>query len=415
MGRGEFGAVPLTTIVPLLTLSFLLATSAQCGLEDKLARLVDTGGVHVEDLDGKVLLSWRGDELGIPASVLKLATAAFVLETLHPETRLTTEFVYDRKTKTLQVKGFGDPFLVSDELRIVVDSLIVLGVDEISSLIADCSNFKTPISIDGRGSSFNPYDAGMAALAVNFNTIVVDISTDGTVHRGEPETPLTPSAVELGRRFGKSGLHRLPIRDGERAGPLYALELFRALLREKGLEVGETMRQGEFTAEEPTIYLHKNRLSIEEMVAGMLEYSNNLVANSLLMAAALEINQEPVSLEDSALLLELFVRNRLDARSAVIKEGSGLSRRNLMTPRDIVRILHSLKVRGWGNLLPIYDGTRAKSGTLLGISCLAGYLALPNGRTVCFSLLLEGGIKSRDRVLDLIKRERSLVNQQMIQ
>ena len=52
------------------------------------------------------------------------------------------------------------------------------------------------LRLDGRGVSDNPYDAGNAALVVNFNTLFVQIN-DGVVSSAESQTPITPLAKKL--------------------------------------------------------------------------------------------------------------------------------------------------------------------------------------------------------------------------
>ena len=83
--------------------------------------------MYVEDMDGTVLLSWHARNALIPASVLKLGTAIYVLDSLGEDYHPRTTFLYDPVNGELCVRGTGDPFLVSDELRIAVDSLKALG------------------------------------------------------------------------------------------------------------------------------------------------------------------------------------------------------------------------------------------------------------------------------------------------
>jgi D-alanyl-D-alanine carboxypeptidase/D-alanyl-D-alanine-endopeptidase (penicillin-binding protein 4) len=100
------------------------------------------------------------------------------------------------------------------------------------------------------------------------------------------------------------------------------------------------------------------------------------------------------------------------ARSLGVKaklvDGSGLSRSDRAAPREVVRLLNSLRrERGFRSLyasLPIAgrDGTlagrmrsgpargrcRAKTGTLTGVSALSGYCITRSGRTLTFSILM---------------------------
>jgi D-alanyl-D-alanine carboxypeptidase/D-alanyl-D-alanine-endopeptidase (penicillin-binding protein 4) len=403
LGGRQLGAFSLTVLLILCVLVVAKEAESNPGqIEQELGNLAACGGILVEHSNGEVLLSVFPDIPRVPASVLKLATASFVLKTLGSEARLQTLFAYDESRRTLAVIGGGDPYLVSDELRCIADSLKALGIKDVALLTADCSAFRTPIVVDGQGDSSNPFDAGISAFAVNFNTVVVHVSADGTIGQGEPETPLTPGAAAIGRRFGRPGIHRLPIPDEEQEGPYYALELLAALLREKDIHVGESKRLLVSDGSMPVVYIHRNRRTVAEMVELMLEYSNNFAANMLLLAAARHIEGKPVDLEEAATLLTDFVRHEIGGSQTVALEGSGLSRRNRMSPRDVVRTLQYLSDNGWSGILPDYNGVIAKSGTLMGISSLGGYLNSPKGGEARFALLLEGAQDLRDKVLSVL-------------
>lgn len=387
----------------ILAAVFVLAASTG-SIERDIARVVSVGGVHVEDDSGTVLVSWHSDDLLVPASVLKLATAAAALHELGPDTRLFTDFNYDPSSGRLCVVGGGDPFLVSESLSRAADSLVAHGITHVACLVADAELFVQPLAVDGRGTSANPYDAGVSALSANFNSIAVSIGTDGTVAPGESETPLTPMAREMGRRVGRSGVHRLPIRDGQAAAPRYALELVRELLRERGVTTEDSMGVSSCCGESPPFYRHPSVQTVAGTAAAMMEYSNNVIANMLLLSAAAHHFGRPVGMDDARGFLHDFLADELGLTGFEVQEGSGLSRGNRMTSRQVVAVLHHLRTRGADSLLPLHHGVRAKTGTLSGIACLAGYLDLPDGRVASFAILLEGQLGLRDKVLRILRR-----------
>ena len=91
--------------------------TSQTELDFKLKSLVNEGSVLIAD-EKNILYRYPKDEnpLLIPASILKLATALAALHYLGPDFRYQTNF-YLSERGSLGIKGFGDPFLVSEELR----------------------------------------------------------------------------------------------------------------------------------------------------------------------------------------------------------------------------------------------------------------------------------------------------------
>jgi D-alanyl-D-alanine carboxypeptidase/D-alanyl-D-alanine-endopeptidase (penicillin-binding protein 4) len=81
-----------------------------------------------------------------------------------------------------------------------------------------------------------------------------------------------------------------------------------------------------------------------------------------------------------------------------LQEGAGLSRKNRLKPTQLVSLLHDFK--RWKHLLPKKEtGVYAKSGTLKGVSTLAGYL-VRNNEWKPFALMMNQHVphKLRNRI-----------------
>ncbi|MGA7279461.1 MAG: D-alanyl-D-alanine carboxypeptidase, partial [Desulfocapsaceae bacterium] len=111
--------------------------------------------------DGRVIAELAADQHFIPASIVKIATALTVLEILGPDHRLKTEF-FLRDQSILCIKGYGDPFfvseIVSETVTAISASLKDRGINEIDDLILDESFFALEQSYPaGSEQSDNPY------------------------------------------------------------------------------------------------------------------------------------------------------------------------------------------------------------------------------------------------------------------
>ncbi|GIT06592.1 MAG: hypothetical protein CM1200mP30_02220 [Pseudomonadota bacterium] len=148
---------------------------------------------------------------GLPASVQKFATALAALHFFGSQFRFSTDFYMDQNNE-LGIRGNGDPFLVSEEWQKIAEKLSDLPtVPKISQgLFFDTSLFEENIQIPGIKYSLNPYDAGIGALVVNFNTVYLKVDKNGTIYSAEEQTPLTPLAKHLGKKL-TSGTHRVSI------------------------------------------------------------------------------------------------------------------------------------------------------------------------------------------------------------
>ena len=127
-----------------LAVGFLALTSAVSATDNELpirvqsalnARSVphDSLSIFVTDLDtGETILDWRGDEPRNPASTIKLLTTLVALDVLGPAYRWRTD-VYvagdlsDGKLDgDLVLKGYGDPFLVTERVWQLLRNIRVL-------------------------------------------------------------------------------------------------------------------------------------------------------------------------------------------------------------------------------------------------------------------------------------------------
>jgi D-alanyl-D-alanine carboxypeptidase/D-alanyl-D-alanine-endopeptidase (penicillin-binding protein 4) len=367
-------------------------------------RFGNESAVFVVDQDGKSVYAWNENKPLIPASTIKIATSIAAFDTFGQDYRFKTDFYM--LGNMLYVKGYGDPYLTSEELDIIVTRLLekeVLESGFIAEIVADGSYFPA-LNVPGREKTNQPYDAPLAAISANFNTI--NIRKSGSkITSAEPQTPITVLAKKLAAKL-PNGVNRINLKNTVNAERYFA-ELLAAKLSEKGVKVGLS-RTGVTPIEAKLIYQHVSSKTMTDAVQAMLFYSNNFIANQLFLQ--MRANDININFESSA----SFVTDKLgrylgpdeERAKAKIIEGSGLSRENQLTAEQLVVMLAQFKPQK--ELMKSYlDGKAyAKSGTLKGVSNLAGYVSKA-GRDYYFVFLFNDPVSGdyRTRLLAELYRD----------
>ncbi len=309
-------------------------------------------------------------KLYIPASTVKILTALVALEHWGKEHRFTTDFFTDTKANHLWVRGYGDPYLISEELDVIVEKLKQADISELEGIGVDSTYFSKTIKIDGQGKSLNPYDASLSAVAANFNTINVSVYTD-SISSSEPQTPLTPLAEELAQGLSV-GTHRINLGDVE-YGPKYFAELLKSKLNRAGIPTNDVFISGQISNDLQLLFKHQNTHTLEQVIASMLKFSNNFIANQLYLMLGAEVHDAPATIEKSQLVFADYIKQNFSWSKYMLVEGAGLSRLNQLSSKQLIDILERFKT--YRNLLPTQsEKIFAKSGTLKDVSTYAGYL-----------------------------------------
>lgn len=390
----------------------LLAACAAWGapppspLERDLSRLVRRGGVAVGGPGGPAFIYGRGRF--IPASIIKLATALAAFHYLGADYRFKTEFYLDSR-RNLIVRGLGDPIMVSEEWAAIADELAAQGVfaRPLGNLVLDESAFSADVEVDGATNSDNPYDARLGALVTNFNTIFVRVAPNAQVESAEEQTPLTPLAVRLARGL-PPGEHRINLSQEPRNSLRYTGELAEVFLRRAGARFEGTITEGKTPAGLKPAWVHRSAHPLREVVRRMMEFSNNYIANQVVMTMGREMRGGPAGLAKGMALVSEYLRERigLPADAFSLVEGSGLSPRNRITLAAMLRIVEAF--RPWRDLLRTYGRpprrALAKTGTLTGVYTLAGFLPGEGGRPLPFVIMLNQPRNTRGKVFARLAR-----------
>ncbi|MCF8111683.1 MAG: D-alanyl-D-alanine carboxypeptidase [Desulfobacteraceae bacterium] len=339
-------------------------------------------GMMVMGPENEILFAKNPDKSLIPASTLKILTALTAFYHLGPDFRFKTEFYLDQKNN-LFIKGYGDPLLVSEQVEKTAGILAVKAAN-INDIVLDDSYFAPDIKIPGsRGDSDQPYDAPVGALCVNFNTVNLK-KVNGRYISAEPQTPLLPLVI---KKLEKRDIpdERVLLSSKNSENLLYAGQLFKHFLEARGVKVSGQIRPGRDVAEKHRlVYRHNSCFALREVVAQLMEFSNNFVANQLLLTAGAEAYGPPATLEKGLRAMRRYADQELKI-SPVLAEGSGISRQNRMSARMFMPVLGEFAP--YYRLLPEENGIYCKTGTLNGVSTRAGYIE-KNGDIFRFAVLI---------------------------
>lgn len=383
----------------LILLSSRQAARAAC---HSFADVISNGSVGVADNSGAVVGSCNIDAPFIPASTLKIPTSLAALKILGPGHRFTTELHLDTENN-LYIKGYGDPLLVSEEVGIIAEKLNSIGIKKINGLFVDDSAFALEGQAAGIAFSSNPYDAPVGALSVNFNSVSIQVGKDQQVISGEKQTPLLPLMVKLGKGR-KIGRHRINICTTGCNPPAriarYAVELFDALFRQAGIERTGPTGVRRVPDQSGLLLNHKSSKTLEMILASMLKYSSNFIANQVYLSCGAKQFGYPATWEKAQLAVDqqlVAMLGAATARQVHHLEGSGLARENRVTARTMLKILHLFQPHA--HLLASHRGVLLKSGTLKNVYNYAGYLKGGNP----YVIFLNQSRNTRTTVLDRLK------------
>jgi D-alanyl-D-alanine carboxypeptidase/D-alanyl-D-alanine-endopeptidase (penicillin-binding protein 4) len=363
------------TILVIAQFFFTLAFAVEpdwTGLKKRVQPLIQKGVLLIaKHGEPRFHYTTDPDRKWIPASTLKVPLALYALDVWGEDHHFQTE-VYLRDNQDLLIKGLGDPFFVSEEIQLLGRELKGKIPSKMRHLLLDNSAFKFPLQADGVERSRNPYDALNGALLVNFNTASLEKKTDGTLISAEKQTPLTTLTISLGKQL-KPGKQRINLAEDPALAQRYSGELMQAIWKENELEFTGEIKNSLKKENDKLIFQYKNSKPLKEVLEAMLKYSNNFIANQILLSASLETNHSSIDFESSIKPWKDWWKDKLGIIPEKISlvEASGISRKNRLSEMDMLKVLKLLRMHP--HLLSEYQGLKSKTGSLKGVYSLVGY------------------------------------------
>ncbi|MDY0132656.1 MAG: D-alanyl-D-alanine carboxypeptidase [Desulforegulaceae bacterium] len=327
----------------------------------------------------------------IPASTIKVLTALISIEKLGLDYRFSTKAYIDEKNN-LYIKGFGDPLFISEQIKKFSKKISKKSHSkEFNDLIIDQSFF-SQLSINFKGTktfSKNTYDSPNNALAANFNSVCFK-KKDNIFISCEKETPLLKEVLFL---IEKTGLNkgRIPLSAINNANLLYPAQLIKYFLENEGISFNGKIRliNSKDKNDLKEIVDFKSDFTLKDIIEKMLFYSNNFIANQLFMCIGADKNGADIEKSVN------YYKNYLDQNqiTANIIEGSGISRENKISAKNMVTILNQFK--------PYYllmkkdgNGNFYKTGTLTGVKNICGYYLDNENKIFIYSIFLNESDKN---------------------
>ncbi len=371
----------------------------------------DMSAVCIMDNKSKdIIYEENGFTALIPASTLKVLSASTVLDSLGRDYHFKTEIYSSSEPKVLPdgrlavpdiyIKGYGDPTMVSEEWQRLVSRLPAMEIA--GDIVMDTSYFSDDLAIIQEPGILSPYNAINSAIAANYNTIAFKVTKDGV----EPEeaTPLVPYVnfrLESWRRrtyyvdLQPVGDHLLIIAKGRwRETPkkfrihlgfeadravIYAGHIFKAFYESAhNVSLANKVRLGTVPPGSYLLTTFYSQKNATEAVRCLLEYSNNFLANQLLLIAGAEHFGPPATKEKGVALIKEWLKVHDLADEVELYEASGLDPRNRLSACTMAKIL-TASFDG-GSLAPVLlnysPGYFYKTGTFPrnGVRNIAGYL-----------------------------------------
>jgi len=394
-----------------------------------------------EALSADPLLAFNAETAHNPASSIKLLTTAAGLGILGSGYRWKTRAY---ATGTLQggrlegdliIKGFGDPDFSADDLWRLLWGVRERGIESVSGdLILDGSYFAPSEArrgdFDGKATSV--YNALPHALSVNRQVtrvhLIRDDASDGV--RVFTDPPLANIEVDNELRLVqapcKRKYHKPGLRVVEKTGnaSLHLTGTFAdscgesnyarlmldpaehtagvtlALWQAMGGEIGGQVREGPVPEGARRIHTLESD-PLEDAIQQINKRSNNLMSRTLFLTLGAEREGAPATLEKSRRAVASWLDARgLDFPELVLDNGSGLSRATRISAASLARLLadayaapampqflSSLSIAGVDGTLrkrfkssPLKGRVHAKTGTLRGVTAIAGYVLDRGGR-----------------------------------
>lgn len=331
-------------------------------------------GLMVYDLSAdSVLYSYGGKQTLRPASTMKLLTSITALDLLGSDYAYRTYLYYKGKiaggvlSGDVWLVGGMDPLFDEKDMQVFAETLHRVGVDTIRGHIMQDVSFKEEPLL-GEGWCWD-----------------------------DDNPQLTPLLISRKDEFASQ---------------------FKDELMKCGVFVDAPISTGRMPRDKDVLLICSRSHQLGEVLVPMMKESDNLYAESMFYQIAVSLGKRPAEAAHARQLIkQVLAKAGVSGVQYRIADGSGLSLYNYVTPELMVRLLRyaylkrdvmaalypALPVAGVDGTLkkrmtkgPAFENVHAKTGTVSGVSSLAGYCRAANRHFLAFCIINQGVMKNAD-------------------
>lgn len=402
-------------------------------------------GILIKNLSSdETLYSWDAQKYFIPASTTKILTTAAAWQKLGKDFRIRTS-IHQGDEGNFYLVGRGDPSFNNAQLTALAQKLQQRGIRSINKLIVDNSYFQGEyIDSSWQWEDIQAdYGAPVNSLIVNENTGILTLdpnkigeklnitwSNDIELYSAIENNSITvaenePRFVQVTRDLKGQVLKidgKLPINSPSQTIRLSVVDPIDNFLKnlrltwsKVGITIGEIQpvfesQHYKIAEQKPEIAVVES-LTLPDLLKQVNRNSNNLYAESLLrhLGNSESTNKNETTVNQGLKILKTTLSEwGIEPNTYMIVDGSGLSRKNLISPEALVKTLQvmakspdanlfraSLATGGINGTLknrflktPAWGIVQGKTGSMTGVISLSGYINVPNYDDLVFSMIV---------------------------